>query len=51
MKTVKWLISMPRELAEKMDSQISKGLYSSRSEYIRETIRQRLEMDGELKDA
>jgi len=43
-------ISLPEKLLKKIDSFVSNGMYAGRSEYIRETIRQRLETEGDLAD-
>jgi len=42
-------VSLPEELIEKVNRVVGNGLYAGRSEYIRETIRQRLDIEGDLK--
>lgn len=41
-------ISLPKELVNQIDKMIKKGGYSTKSEFVRDLIRQRLEEDEVL---
>jgi putative addiction module CopG family antidote len=41
-------ISLPKELSQKVDSLVKKGRYSTKSEFLRDLIRDRIEEDEVL---
>lgn len=41
-------ISLPQELSQKVDSLVKKGRYSTKSEFFRDLVRDKIEEDGVL---
>jgi Arc/MetJ-type ribon-helix-helix transcriptional regulator len=44
-------ISLPKELAAELEKTVKKGKYSSKSEFLRELIRERLEEEDLIRNA
>jgi Arc/MetJ-type ribon-helix-helix transcriptional regulator len=41
-------VRVPKPLKEKMDQAVEKGLYTNRSDFVRNTIREKLKEEGEV---